>query len=422
MRYRPEIDGLRALSVSAIVMFHAGFAFPSGGFLCVDVFFVISGFLITSIILNELDAGTFSFLNFFEMRARRILPALVLMIFCCLPFAWFWLLPDDMRSFSRSLFGVATFLSNVIFWTETGYFDPGADLKPMLHTWSIAVEEQYYIIFPVIMVAIFRFGYRSAVLWLAIPFVASLAAAEWAAYNAPSAGFYLLPMRAWELLIGSFAALYRRNRGRRPRMSGRSLAAETLGLAMICAAIFFYTDETPHPSVYTLLPTIGAALVILFSRHGSPIHLVLASRPLVGIGLISYSLYLWHFPVFAFYRYRTSLAPADGPWPILIVAILALSYLSWRYVEMPFRNSDVVSRPVILGFGVASMGALALLGAGGEATRGYHSFRPAIQQVAVDTPAVRVANCADRAAGTRHQVEARDPCATSRGAQTGRGI
>ncbi len=375
-----------------------------------DIFFVISGFLITSIILDDLARKEFSFIKFYERRARRILPALMLVVLCCLPFAWFWLLPEDMKDFSQSLLGVATFLSNVVFWSETGYFDTAAELKPLLHTWSLAIEEQYYIIFPVVMIVIFRFGYKVTAACLALMFVASLAASEWTAYNAPSAGFYLLPTRGWELLIGSFCALYLHNRGRGSRRSKSAILAETAGLLMILASIFFYTNETPHPSAYTLVPTIGAALIILFSRRGSPVQRLLGSRLLAGIGLISYSLYLWHFPVFAFYRYRMSQEPVDGPWPLMIAAIVMLSYLSWKFVERPFRNRNTVSRPVIFGFSAVSLVAIAAVGVGGQLTWGYHPYRPMMQQVVIDLPTVRTTHCFNEGRRSIDEIEAGDIC------------
>ncbi|WP_162683483.1 acyltransferase family protein [Rhodobacteraceae bacterium DSL-40] len=409
LKYRPEIDGLRAISVISVIIFHAGFSAPRGGFLGVDIFFVISGFLITTIIINDLDSGGFSFLKFYERRARRILPALIVVTLCCLPFAWLWLLPEDMKNFSQSLVGVATFTSNVIFWRETGYFDTAADLKPMLHTWSLAVEEQYYIIFPIIMILIFRLGRRFASASLIAMFVVSLAGAEWAAYNAPSANFYLLPTRGWELLIGSFSALYLHNRRRRSRHRIPAAIAEIFGLLMIGIALFVYTKDTPHPSAYTLLPTLGAALIIIFSRPGSPVQRILGSRLLAGIGLISYSLYLWHFPVFAFYRYRTSSEPSEGPWLVLIAAIVALSYLSWKYVETPFRNRQRIPRRVVFAGSVVSLAAIAVLGGGGQLTHGY-AFRPQMQAVAINTPTVRMVNCFNAGMRNISQIEAGDIC------------
>ncbi len=178
MNYRREIDGLRALAVLSVILFHAGFETFSGGFVGVDVFFVISGYLVTTIILAELEQGSFSILNFYERRARRILPALFLVMLVCVPFAWFWLLPSDMKDFSQSLVAVSVFASNILFWRESGYFDTAAELKPLLHTWSLAVEEQYYVLFPLFLMLFWRLGKRSILVMLGLVFVASLDVAE----------------------------------------------------------------------------------------------------------------------------------------------------------------------------------------------------------------------------------------------------
>lgn len=208
MEYRREIDGLRALAVLPVILFHAGFKTFSGGFIGVDVFFVISGYLITTIILAELEQGKFSIVNFYERRARRILPALFLVMLVCIPFAWIWLLPSDMKGFSHSLIAVAVFASNILFWSESGYFDTATELKPLLHTWSLAVEEQYYVLFPLFLMLLWKLGKRCILVILGVVFAGSFAVAEWKSYAEPAAAFYLLPARAWELLIGAFAAFY----------------------------------------------------------------------------------------------------------------------------------------------------------------------------------------------------------------------
>jgi peptidoglycan/LPS O-acetylase OafA/YrhL len=208
MDYRREIDGLRALAVLPVILFHAGFETFSGGFVGVDVFFVISGYLITTIILAELEQGKFSIVNFYERRARRILPALFLVMLVCIPFAWVSLTPADLNSFAKSLVAVPLFVSNVFFWRDGGYFETAAELKPLLHTWSLAVEEQYYVLFPLFLMLFWRLGKRLILVSLGLVFVASIAIAQWGAYAQPTAAFFLLPTRGWELLIGAFAAFY----------------------------------------------------------------------------------------------------------------------------------------------------------------------------------------------------------------------
>jgi len=193
LRYRSEIDGFRAIAVVPVILFHAGFETFSGGFVGVDVFFVISGYLITSIILAEMDEGKFSLIHFYERRARRILPALFVVMAFCVPFAWLWLMPFDMKDFARSLATVSTFSSNFSFWRESGYFDTHTELKPLFHTWSLAVEEQYYILFPLFLLLVRPLGKRWLVAMLIMVALLSLGAAHWGAYNRPAATFYLLP-------------------------------------------------------------------------------------------------------------------------------------------------------------------------------------------------------------------------------------
>ncbi len=206
MKYRAEIDGLRALAVLPVILFHAGFEWFSGGFIGVDVFFVISGYLITSMIIAEMNEGNFSIVNFYERRARRILPALFFVMFLCLPFAWLWLTPNYLKDFGQSLVAVSTFSSNILFWLEDGYFDPVSELKPLLHTWSLAIEEQYYILFPIFLILTWRFGIKWILILLSLIFLVSLSITQWGSDNAPSAAFYLLPTRGWELLLGVFSA------------------------------------------------------------------------------------------------------------------------------------------------------------------------------------------------------------------------
>lgn len=207
MRYRAEIDGLRAVAVISVILFHAGFEFFSGGFVGVDIFFVISGYLITTIILAELDAGKFSIVNFYERRARRILPALYLVLAACMPFAWLLLLPSDMMSFSKSLLTISAFISNIFFWSERGYFGTATELKPLIHTWSLAIEEQYYPIFPILLIVLANKRRVFLIVTLTVAGVVSLGLSAWLTKVHADSAFYLLPTRLWELLIGSFVAI-----------------------------------------------------------------------------------------------------------------------------------------------------------------------------------------------------------------------
>ena len=231
-----------------VILFHAGFEAFSGGFVGVDVFFVISGYLITSIILADLKQGRFSLAHFYERRARRILPALFVAMLVCLPFAWMWLLPADLKDFSKSLVAVLVFGSNFLFWGQSGYFDTAAELKPLLHTWSLAVEEQYYVVFPLIMMLAWRSGRRNLIGLLVAIFVASLALAQWGSSANPSATFFLLPTRAWELLIGAFAAFYLSEADRAGFGTRVSESAGWLGLLLITGSVLLYSKGTPTPA------------------------------------------------------------------------------------------------------------------------------------------------------------------------------
>jgi peptidoglycan/LPS O-acetylase OafA/YrhL len=335
MNYRREIDGLRSVAVIPVVLFHAGFEPFSGGFVGVDIFFVISGYLITSIIIAERDNGHFSLLRFYERRARRILPVLFFVLVCCLPFAWAWMLPEQMASFARSLIAVCLFGSNVFFWHESGgYFAAASEEQPLLHTWSLAVEEQYYMLFPLFVMLIWRFGRPTLIAAIAAVALASLLLAQYGSVNFATANFYLPNTRAWELLAGSLCALLLTD-GKQYKSDILSLA----GLAIIVFSIFDYDQTTPFPSLYALVPVFGAVLIILFGSAETLTARLLSTRPMVGIGLISYSLYLWHQPVFAFARIRSITEPSLLLMSILALACVGLAYLSWRFVETPFRKS-----------------------------------------------------------------------------------
>lgn len=332
--YRPEIDGLRAVAVVPVILFHAGFSVFSGGFVGVDVFFVISGYLITTILMSELEQDNFSITGFYERRARRILPALFVVMFACLPFAYMWMIPSQLQDFAQSLVGVVTFSSNILFWREEGYFEAAAESKPLLHTWSLAVEEQYYLLLPIFLSLAWRFG-RKPVFWTVVVIAAvSLLMAEWAWRNIPIANFYLAPTRAWELLAGSICAFLTLGRAQRS-----SNGLSTIGLAMIVFSIFAYDANTPFPSIYALVPVVGTAIIILFAAQGTWVARLLSMRAFVGVGLISYSVYLWHQPLFAFARLRSLTEPSKYLMAGLAVAALLLAWATWRFVEQPFRKS-----------------------------------------------------------------------------------
>ncbi len=359
MVYRKEIDGLRALAVIPVILFHAGLG-VSGGYVGVDIFFVISGYLITSIILRELTAGTFSLIHFYERRIRRILPALFFVIFVCLPFAWLWLLPHELKSFAESVVAVVLFSSNILFWQESEYFATGAEYIPLLHTWSLAVEEQYYVIYPLLMLLLWRFGRYWLVALILLTGLLSLGLSEWGWRYFPEANFYLLPTRAWELMLGALLAFYL-FRHKQPGGAIRQWGS-LLGILFIVAAVFFFDSDTPFPGFYALVPTTGAALIILFTTEGTLAYWLLSQRLMVGMGLVSYSAYLWHQPLFVFARIRSMDTPSLGLMLALSIATFVLAYLTWLIIERPFRNKRFLARKTL--FFIAAIAALLLLGTG----------------------------------------------------------
>ena len=373
MEYRREIDGLRALAVLAVIFFHAGFSAFSGGFVGVDVFFVISGYLITSIIITERKANTFTLINFYERRARRILPALFVVLFACLPIALLWLAPRHLKDFSQSLVAVSGLASNFLFWLTRGYFGTAAVLKPLLHTWSLAVEEQYYLLFPIFLLLIWSWGKRWIIVVLGSVAVISLATAQWGSVNEPTFTFFMLPTRGWELLIGSFIAFYS-DENKVNHIRSVSQALSVAGLLLILYAVFVYDKSTPFPSLYALLPTIGAGLIILFATPTTFTGQILGSRLFVGIGLISYSAYLWHQPVFAFARIRSLEEPSKLLISVLTILVFALAYLSWRYVETPFRKRHYFNRKQVFVLGALCSVVFIVIGLIGHLTNGFHDY------------------------------------------------
>ena len=358
------------MAVLPVILYHAGFGAFSGGYIGVDVFFVISGYLISTIIMDDLDKGRFSLAGFYERRARRIFPALFLVVFACIPVAWLWMTAGEMRDFARSLIFVSVSATNFLFWRKTGYFDQAAELNPLLHTWSLAVEEQFYILFPLFLMLGWRLGKRKTLLILAALFALSLSAAQIGSTQFPSAAFYLLPTRAWELSLGVFCAFALRRGIQVQARAANALSA--LGLGLIAAAIFGFDAQTPTPSLYTLAPNLGVCLIILFARPGTITQLFLSRKPLVGTGLISYSSYLWHQPIFAFYRVLGG--PDDGTGSTYLgLALLSfiLGYLTWDLVEKPFRGRSRFSRSFIVSSSAVLVAALLGFGIWGYASRGF---------------------------------------------------
>jgi peptidoglycan/LPS O-acetylase OafA/YrhL len=374
LKYRPEIDGLRAVAVIPVILFHAGFSIFRGGFVGVDVFFVISGYLITNIIYDEVSAGEFSILRFYERRARRILPALFLVCLVCIPFAYFWMLPGELKDFSRSLMAVNLFVSNIYFLRGSGYFAAAAELKPLFHTWSLAIEEQFYIFFPPLLLLLRNLSRRSLGVLIGVLSLGSLAIAEYGSWFHPSANFFLLPSRAWELGVGALLALLLGGN----RLENRVIqqVGSLAGLCLIGFAVISFDEHTRFPSLWALIPVIGTALVIACSGGGEVVGRILSLKPIVGIGLISYSAYLWHQPLFAITRIRSVSDPTTTTYIFLILATLFLAFLSWKLVEQPFRSRRTVTVRTLIAW-TAPIGLFLLaLGTTGHVTRGLLSSNP----------------------------------------------
>ena len=347
LTYRPEIDGLRAIAVGAVILYHSqitilGYQPFKGGFIGVDIFFVISGYLITSIILKELvTTGSFSFKYFYERRIRRILPALLFVMLVSTLFALIYLLPTSFVDFSKSILYSLGFSSNFYFhYSGQIYDDPSSLLKPFLHTWSLSVEEQYYILFPIFVLFIFKYLKQYLIHILILGFFISLGLADWSSRNYPSASFYFLHTRMWELLAGSLLAYFEISLGRRGKNNKLNLILPSIGLFLIGYSILFFNDNMFHPSFKTLCPVIGVCLIIWFSHRSELITKILSTKLFVGIGLISYSLYLWHYPIFAFYRYIKNSTGDYTNVLIILLILITLSIISYLFVEKPFRSKN----------------------------------------------------------------------------------
>ena len=368
--YRREIDGLRAIAVVAVVLFHAGVPFAEGGFLGVDIFFVISGYLITGIIIRDIDAGTFSLREFYIRRARRIIPALLLVVLVSFIPAVLLMSPFQLKDYGQSLVSVATFSSNIYFWLKSGYFEPSSELSPLLHTWSLAVEEQFYLIFPVVLIYLTSLGVRARFMVLAAVCIASLVCAELLAAEYRSASFYLFPSRAWELLAGAVLA-----RMPAPRPSPAVSITGSLGLVVILVSVVVYHEGYGVPGLLSLPLVAGTMAVITCARAGTFPGRLLGSRLMVGVGLISYSVYLWHQPLLAFTRLKSVVEPSFAVVSVMAMLSFPLGFLTWRFVEQPLRRRRNGS-PAPFFVIVTTLGVLVLaVGIGLHSSRGAERLK-----------------------------------------------
>ncbi|MAZ08567.1 MULTISPECIES: acyltransferase [unclassified Limnobacter] len=335
--YRPEIDGLRALAVLSVVLFHAKVPGFENGFLGVDIFFVISGFLITTIILREHAGSGFSYLNFVTRRARRILPALGVVTIACMPFAYWLMLPDALENFGQSLVATTLSANNILLWLTSGYWDLSSEYKPLLHTWSLGVEEQFYVLYPLLLIGLFKFRRSALLIGLSGLAVLSFCLMVYELNRDAAAAFYLLHCRAWQLLVGGIAALTATRFEMKPSEQWAGL-----GVVMMLASMLPWPAEGSLLPVHMVLATVGAALYLLWASSNLRVTWPFTQRAVVFTGLISYSFYLWHQPVFAFLR--VALFEEPRPLAVALAGLLCfgLAALTWRYIEVPFRSPTKV--------------------------------------------------------------------------------
>jgi peptidoglycan/LPS O-acetylase OafA/YrhL len=347
LKYEPHIDGLRAIAVLSVIVYHANPNWLPGGFVGVDIFFVISGYLITKIIAKEIHNNTFTYSGFYKRRIKRILPAFLLVLVVTTGAGYLIYFPDDLKLLLQSGLSSLFFVSNMFFWHNTGYFAPESDVLPLLHTWSLSVEEQYYIFWPLCLFLILKkinLNHQSLMMLLCGALFAGILISEYLVFRNPSFGFYSLPSRFFELLIGAIVAIIRIDQVTK----GTGWLLSVLGLILLSGSFFLLTDASTFPGVNAIYPAIGTALVILGGRNNlNSFSVLLSGKEITNIGLLSYSLYLWHWPVFAISRYM------QIPFSALNVAalfsfIFLCSFLSYRYVEKPVIRSKLEFRPALI--------------------------------------------------------------------------
>jgi peptidoglycan/LPS O-acetylase OafA/YrhL len=381
--------------VISVILFHSGFEIFSGGFVGVDVFFVISGYLIATMIESERANRGFSVTDFYKRRARRILPALIVLLLICIPISFVNLLPYHLKDLSQSLVAIGLLSSNFLYWWKSGYFEPAAELKPFLHTWSLAIEQQFYIIFPIILILAGRIRTNRVFIISLISF-ASLIVCILSTYNHPNAAFYLMPSRFWELSLGALIALHA------PRKEKTFLASTLVqevsaifGFTLVIFAIFQFDKSMQFPGFYSIVPTLGTCLIIANTNsHG--MNRILSNKLLVGVGLISYSLYLWHYPLLSFQRHSGVSDPTNYSKVVTGVVVLIVSYCSWKYIELPFRKMQVSTNLTRI-FYSSGIAIIIMFGIIGHYTDGYIfrfnvSDQKLIQQVIAGDSYVRSGN------------------------------
>lgn len=378
-RFRPEIAGLRAIAVLGVVIFHAGVSQLGGGYVGVDVFFVISGFLITNIIVNSLNRGTFTYADFYARRVKRLFPAAFALVVVVTVLGFFILYPAEYKLLAESAAASLAFVANIYFYFNTGYFDQSSDVMPLLHMWSLGVEEQFYLITPVILVGAYKLGReRGLLILLSAIFVASLAVCILTSAFDLSFAFFQIPARAWQFATGGLLVFMPHSRS---RMIGNFLSV--LGLVTIMIAMFMFDPQTPYPSAYALLPTLGAAGILYGTTAGSTyVGRLLSISPMVWVGKISYSVYLWHWPVVVYYRLYILERPFHPVETAVMVAVsIVLGWISWAVIEERWRHSRVPDIKAL----VAGVGGLVLCLAVPSVVLAYQGFP---ERIRVDTSPV----------------------------------
>lgn len=336
--YRPDVDGLRTIAVALVLLYHAGLGWL-GGFIGVDIFFVISGFLITGVIISREEKGTFRFADFWARRFRRLAPALLVIVFGCLIAGAFILWPDDYEDLAMASLAQQAFAANIYFWQNTGYFDGAADMMPLLHTWSLAVEEQFYFVYPFLLVLFWRTRLKKLLVpALFVCVLLSLAVSAYGVHRYPSASFYLLPTRAWELGMGGLLFFLMRKPW--PRLVSEIVAWAGLLTVLLCG--WFYTSAMPFPGITALWPCLGTLAIIAgCAAPGVSLSRVLALKPMVVVGQMSYALYLVHWPILVFTRHvHGEITPGTGI--LCLVISFVLSYLLWVFIETPIRHRKLL--------------------------------------------------------------------------------
>jgi len=358
-KYRPDVDGLRAVAVLAVVGFHAFPGYFPGGFAGVDVFFVISGFLISTIIVGQVERGTFRIGDFYARRIKRIFPALALVLLACLALGWLLLLPPELEQLGKHVAAGAGFVSNLVLYREAGYFDTSAATKPLLHLWSLGIEEQFYVVWPVMLAGARA---RRVPLVIGLVGVASFALNLALVHEHASAAFYLPLTRFWELLIGAALAWMTLHPPEWwPRVQARARGWMAFaGLALMTAGLLLLRAEQAFPGWRALLPTVGTVLLIAAGPDAFPNRTLLAWRPMVAIGLVSFPLYLWHWPLLTFARILEAGTPPARARVIAVIVSFALAWLTYRFVEAPIRRRAPGARSPVPGLGLAVAGLFAL--------------------------------------------------------------